>query len=173
MLFVPMSLKFKMEPLEWKLFYFDYGRNCTEPQIFISIWKLPVMDISGINSYIPFYITERDAMLHAPLTKQYLAPVGSTGASEHYPYFERCEKQIKTSNSSFHFLWTEQFRARRCRDNLLPLYPIKRAKWPTSGELVAWPSTTNTRLTKCSVSSLFSRPLESNNFQRSNLSCLS
>lgn len=58
-----LNIAFRLEPLDCTPFFHGYGRQCSEAQITIGIWNLPVTDTCGISASIPFYITRGDGFL--------------------------------------------------------------------------------------------------------------
>ena len=53
-----MGIDFELEPLDCEPFYHGYGENCSDAEITIGVWRLPLDDLNGNKIDIPFYITK-------------------------------------------------------------------------------------------------------------------
>ena len=52
-----MGIDFKLEPLDCQPFWHGYGEKCSDSQLTIGIWRMPITDVNGTQVLIPFYIT--------------------------------------------------------------------------------------------------------------------
>lgn len=58
-----LGIPFELHPLDCEPFYHGYGKKCSEAQLTVGIWHLPVTDINGREALIPFYLTRGDGFL--------------------------------------------------------------------------------------------------------------
>ena len=58
-----LGITFEIEPLDCQPFYHGYGMQCSEAQLVIGIWKLPMSYLRNTEFYLPFYIVPGDGYL--------------------------------------------------------------------------------------------------------------
>ena len=55
-----MGIDFKLRCLDCEPFYHGYGTNCTDAELAMAIWDMPITDIAGVPIKIPFHVTPGD-----------------------------------------------------------------------------------------------------------------
>ena len=58
-----LDIPLPLRPLDCELFLHGYGENCSDAQLTIRVWDLPLIDLSGIYVQILFYVTKVNGML--------------------------------------------------------------------------------------------------------------
>ena len=58
-----LQIPFQLESLDCTPFYHGYGMHCSESQLFIGKWRLPMTDLRGNEFHLPFYIVRGNGYL--------------------------------------------------------------------------------------------------------------